>query len=85
MRGDFLCVQIFLGDPVFLQRNVFSETGFTRQSEAAAISASITTSSEYAPWSEVESKSWGQVVGDLKTCFEKEFDRRRVVKDTSEQ
>ena len=54
-------------------------------SQSAAISDSITNSSAYAPWSEVESKSSGQNVANLKTCFEKAFDRRRVVKDTSDQ
>ena len=39
----------------------------------------------YAPWSEVESESSARIVADLKTCFEKALERRRVVKDTSEQ
>ena len=54
-------------------------------SEAAAISDSITSSSRYAPWSEVESGSSARIMAYLKTCFEKAPDRRRVVKDTSEQ
>ena len=53
--------------------------------EAAAISGSITSSSLYAPWSEVESESSGRIIADLKSCFEKALDRRRIVKDTSEQ
>ena len=54
-------------------------------SEVPEISDSITGSSVYAPWSEVESGSSGQVIGDLKTCFEKALDRHRVVKGTIEQ
>ena len=54
-------------------------------SEAAAVFDSITSSSLYAPWSEVESESLGRIIADLKTCFEKALDPRRVVKDTSEQ
>ena len=42
-------------DPVFTQRSFFPETGVAMLSEAAAISNSITSSSLYAPWSEVES------------------------------
>ena len=85
VRGVLLRVQDFVRDPVFTQRNFFSETDVTMLSEAAAISVSITTSSVYVPLSEIESKSSGQVSGDLKTCLEKALDRRRVVKDTSEQ
>ena len=54
-------------------------------SEAAAISDSITSSSVYVPWSTVESESSARIISDLKTCFEKAVERRRVVKDTSEQ
>ena len=85
VRGVLLCVQDFVRDPVFTQRSFFSETGIAMLSEAAAISDSITSSSLYAPWSEVESGSSGRIFVDLKKCFEKALDRRRVVKDTSEQ
>ena len=85
VRGVLLCVQDFVRDPVFTQRSFFSGTGVAMLSEAAAISDSITSSSLYAPWSEVESESSARIVGDLKTCFEKALERRRVVKDTSEQ
>ena len=54
-------------------------------SEAAAISDSITSSSVYVTWSTVENESSARNISDLKTCFEKVLERRRVVKDTSEQ
>ena len=54
-------------------------------SEAAALSDSITSSSLYVPWSTVETESSPRIIADLKTCFEKVVERRRVVKDTSEQ
>ena len=54
-------------------------------SEAAAISDSIIYSSLHAPWSAIESGSSVQDIVDVKTCFTKALDRRRVVKDTSEQ
>ena len=85
VRGVLLCVQYFVRDPVFTQRSFFSETGVEMLSEAAAISDSITSSSVYLPWSTVESESSGRIISDLKTCFEKAVERRRVVKDTSEQ
>ena len=85
VRGVLLCVQDFVRDPVFRQRSFFSETGVEMLSEAAAISDSITSSSLYVPWSAVETESSARIISDLRTCFEKAVERRRVVKDTSEQ
>ena len=85
VRGVLLCVQDFVRDPVFTQRSFFSETGVEMMTEAAAISDSITSSSLYVPWSSVETESSARIIFDLKTCFEKAVERRRVVKDTSEQ
>ena len=83
--GVLLCVQDFVRDPVFTQRSSFSKTGVEMLSEAAAISDSITSSSLYVPWSAVETESSARIISNLKTCFEKAVERRRVVKDTSEQ
>ena len=85
VRGVLLCVQDFVRDPVFTQRSIFSETGVEMLSEAAAISDSITSSSLYVPCSAVETESSARIISDLKTCFEKAVERRRVVKETSEQ
>ena len=85
VRDVFLCVQDFVRDPVFTQRSFFSETGVGMLSEAAAFSDSITSSSLYVPWSTVESESSARIVSDLKACFEKALERRRVVKESSEQ
>ena len=85
VRGVLLCVQDFVRDPVFTQRSFFSETGVEMLSEAAAISNSITSSSVCVPWSAAESESSARIISDLKTCFEKVLERRRMVKDTSEQ
>ena len=85
VRDVLLCVQDFVRDPVFTQRSFFSETGVEVLSEAAAISDNITSSSLYVPWSAVESESSARIISDLKTCFEKALERRRLVKDTNEQ
>ena len=85
VRGVLLCVQDFVRDPVFTQRSFFSETGVEMLSEAAAISDSVTSRSLYVPWSAVETESSARSISDLKACFEKAVERRRVVKDTSEQ
>ena len=85
VRGLLLCVQDFIRDPVFTQRSFFSGTGVEMLPEAAAISDSITSSSLYVPWSAEESESSARIISDLRTFFEKALERRRVVKDTSEQ
>ena len=85
VRGVLLCVQDLIRDPVFTQRSFFSETDVEMLSQAAAISNSITSSSVYVPWSAVEGESSARIVSDLKTCFEKVLERRRMMKDTSEQ
>ena len=56
-RAWCLAVRGVLRDPVFTQRNFFSETRVRLLSEAAAISDNITSSFVYAPWSEMESES----------------------------
>ena len=68
-----------------MQRSFFAETGLEMLSDATAIADSITSSSVYAPWSTVESESSSRMCADLKACFDKAIERRRVVKDTSEQ
>ena len=78
VRGVLPCVQDFVRHPVFTQRSFFSETGIEMLSEAAAISDSLTSSSVYVPWSTVESESSARIIADLKTCFEKAVERRRV-------
>ena len=70
VRGLLFCVQDFVRNPHFTER-FFSESGVTLLSEAAAIADSNTGSCVFAPWSQIESQSSGQVVADLKTCLEK--------------
>ena len=85
VRGVLLCVQDFVRDPVFTQRSFFAETGLEMLSEATAIADSITSNSVYVPWSTVESESSSRICADLKACFDKAIERRRVLKDTREQ
>ena len=85
MRGVLLCVQDFDRVLFVTQRNLFSDTGVKMLSETAANSDSNTSNSLYAPWFQVESDSLGQFITDLRTCFEKALDGRRVIKDTSQK
>ena len=49
-------------------------------SEAAAISDSITSGSVYCSLGHSESESSARIISDLKACFEKALERRRVVR-----
>ena len=79
------CVQDFIRNPHFTQRNFFSDSGIAMLAESAAISHRITHSAVFEPWSHVETTSRSQVVVDVCVCVNEALDRRRVVKDSQEQ
>ena len=40
-RGEVACVQDFVRNPLFTQRNIFSETGISRLDTAVAAAAAV--------------------------------------------
>ena len=84
VRGVLLCVQVFW-EWEFRQRNFYSESGSTILSESVAITDSISSSPVYAPWSTVETACAGQVITDLRACWDRVVLRHRTAKDTSER
>ena len=80
-----LCVQDFVRNPHFTQRNFFSDSGVTMMAESAAICDSITNSAVSEPWSHVETASCSQVVAELFVCVNQAVDQRRALKDSPEQ
>ena len=85
VRGALLCVQDFVRNPHFTQRNFFSDSGVTMLAESAAICDSITNSAVFKPWGHVETASCSQVVGEVCACVNQAGDWRRAVKDSQEQ
>ena len=82
-RKMLLYVQSFVRCPHFTQRSFFLESGLTLLFESAAIADSNTLSSVYAPWINVETACAGQVVSDLRACWDRIVLRRSTAKDTS--
>ena len=85
VRGVLLCVQDFVRSPRFTQRSFFSMSGLTMLSESVALADSITSSPVYAPWSVVGTACVGQVVSDLRACWDRVSLRRRTAEDTNER
>ena len=85
MRGVLLCVQDIVRSPQFSQKSFFSDSGWTMLSESVAIANFVTPSPVYAPWSIAETACGGQVVSDLRACWDRVVLRRRTAKDTSER
>ena len=77
------CVQDFVRNPLFTQRNFFSETGYSLLNTAIAAANAVRHSSEFDTWRAiaVEERS---VIADLKSCPEKVLLRKKTVKDTRE-
>ena len=84
-RGVLLCVQDFVRSPHFTQKSASSEFGLTILCESVGISDKITSSPVYAPWNIVETACAGQVIIDLRACWDRVVLRRRTAKDTSER
>ena len=85
VHGALLCVLDFVWSPHFTQRSFLSESGLRMVSESVAIADSIMSSPVYAPWSILEVACAGQVITDLRACWDQVVLRRRTAKDTSER
>ena len=71
-------------NPLFTQRNFFSETGINMLNAAVTAADVVRHSSEFDPWGEIRLEA-SPVIADLKSCQEKIVSRRKAVKDTRER
>ena len=85
VRGALLCVQDFVRNLHFTQRNFLSNFGSAMLAESAATCDSITNSAVFEPSSHVKTASRSQVVAEVCTCVNQALDWRRVVKNWQEQ
>ena len=74
-------VQDFGRQPLFTQRNFFSEIGIGMLSTAVAAADAVRNSSEFGLWRAVGVAA-GPLIADLESCCEKVVLRRKTVKDT---
>ena len=85
MRGVLLCVLVFVPSAQVTQRSFFSWSSLTMLSESVSLADSVTSSPFNAPWSFVGTACAGQVVNDLRACWDRVVLRRRTAIDTSER
>ena len=85
VRGVLLCEQDFVSSPHFTQRSFLSESGLTMLSDSVDIADCITSSPFYSPGSLVGTACAGQVMTDLRACWDRIILRRRTAKETSER
>ena len=85
VRGVSLFVQNFVRSRHFTQRSVFSESRLTMLSDSVANAVSFTSSPVFAPWSIKEKACAGQVITDLRFCWDLVILRRCTAKGTTER
>ena len=84
VKGAVACVQDFVRQPLFTQRNFFSETGISMLNTAVTAAAAVRNSARFDTWGAIGAKA-GPVIADLKSCREKTVSRRRAVRDARER
>ena len=78
------CVQDFVRQPLFTQRNFFSKTGIRMLNTAVTAADAVRNSAKFDPWGAIGVEA-GAVIADLKSCREKIVSRRKAVRDTRER
>ena len=84
VKGAVSCVQDFVRHPLFMQRNLFSETGISMLNTAVTAADAVRNSAKFDPWGGIGLEA-GPVVAHLKSCREKIVSRRKAVEDTRQR
>ena len=84
VMGAVACVQNFVLQPLFTQRNFFSETEISMLKTGVTAADAVQHRSRFDPWGAVGVQA-GPVTSDLKWCREKIVSRMRAVEDTRER
>ena len=79
------CVQSFVRDPLFTQRDFFTDNGISMLLSAVNVAGSVCADSMYDPWAVVYAEGHAAVVSDLKRAFDVVVVRRKEIRDTSER
>ena len=79
------CVQSFIRDPPFTQRNFFTDNGISRLLSAVYVAGSVCEDSVYDPWAVILPEGYAVVVADLKRAYDVVVVRRKDARDTSER
>ena len=79
------CVQSFVRDPLFTQRDFFSDSGISMLLCAVNVAGSVCEDSVYDSWAVISAEGYAAVVSDLKRAYDVVLVRRKDARDTSER
>ena len=79
------CVQSFVRDPLFTQRDFFTDNGISMFLSAVNVAGSVCEDSVYDPWTVISPEGYAAVVADLKRAYDVVVVRRKEARDTSER
>ena len=79
------CVQSFVRDPQFTQRDFFTDNGISMLLSAVNVAGSVCEDSVYDPWAVVCPEGYAAVVSDLRKAYDVVVVRRKEARDTSER
>ena len=79
------CVQIFVRDPLFTQRDFFTDNRISMLLSAVNVASGVCEDSVYDPWAVISTEGNCAVVADLKTAYDVVVVRRKDAWDTSER
>ena len=79
------CVQSFVRDPLFTQRDFFTDNGIAMLLSAVNVAGSVCEDSVYDTWAVICAEGYAAVVSDLKRAYDVVVIRRKDARDTSEQ
>ena len=79
------CVQSFVGDLLFTQRDFFTDNRISMLLIAVNAAGSVCEDSVYDPWAAICPEGYAAVVSDLRKAYDVVVVRRKEARDTSER
>ena len=79
------CVQSFVQNPLFTERDFFTDNGISMLLRAVNVAGSVCEDSVYDPWAVISPEMYAVVVADLKRACDVVVVRRKDARDTSER
>ena len=79
------CVQSFVRDLLFTQRDFFTDNGISMLLSAVNVAGSACEDSVYDPWAAICPEGYAAVVSDLRKAYDVVVVRRKEARDTSER
>ena len=79
------CVQSFVRDHLFTQRDFFTDNGISMLLSAVNVAGSVCEDSVYDPWAVISPEGYAAVVAEIKRAYDVVVVRRKDARDTSER